>query len=236
MSAFCALYQISRKKIDIIKGKLATGQSAPTKDARGRHGNRPHKISDAVEQAVISHINRFPTEQSHYSQNSNPHKRYLAPNLNMSIMYRCYIEDCKETKKPDNFLIKKSTYDKIFSCKFNLSFSHPKSDICSNCDSGKSNEKHQENVKLGFELMSKDSESALKNKNECYITVDLQQTMPLPKLTTSKAFYLEQLWFYNLGILVITTEGHQSVMQTWTEDVAGRGSTEIVSCLWNFVS
>lgn len=234
-TAFCALYQISRKKVDIIKGKMESGQSAPSKDARGRHMNRPHKISDVVEEAVVAHINRFPTEQSHYSRNSNPHKRYLAPNLNMSLMYRLYIEDCKEQNKPDNYLIKKSTYAKIFTTKFNLSFSHPKSDTCSKCDSGKSNAEHEENVKLGFELMSKDREKALKDKNECYITVDLQQTMPLPKLTTSKAFYLRQIWFYNLGIHVITTKGHQSVMQTWTEDVAGRGSAEVVSCLWNFV-
>lgn len=142
-SAFCAVYQISRKKVDIIKGKLAAGQSAPSKDARGRHGNRPHKISDDVELAIIAHINRFPTEQSHYSRNSDPHKRYLAPNLNMSIMYRLYIEDCKETNKSENFLIKKSTYARIFSTKFNLSFSHPKSDTCSTCDSGKSNEERQ---------------------------------------------------------------------------------------------
>lgn len=34
---------------------------------------------------------------------------------------------------------------------------------------------------------------------------------------------------------MVTTEGYQSVMQTWTEDIAGRGSTKIGSCLWNFV-
>nr|CAI5862506.1 unnamed protein product [Callosobruchus analis] len=150
-SAFCALYQISRKKVDIIKGELAAGQSAPTTDARGRHGNRPHKNSDDVELAIIAHINRFPTED------------------------------------------------------------HPKSDTCSTCDSGKSNEEHQENVNRP------------------------PTNHALAKLTTSKAFYLRQLCFYNLGIHGITTKGHQSVMQTWTEDVAGRGSAEVVSCLWKFV-
>jgi hypothetical protein len=89
-------------------------------------------------------------------------------------------------------LIKKSSYAKIFSSKFNLSFSHPKNDTCSKCDAGQSNAEHEENVHLGFQLMSK--EKASKDKNMSYITVDLQQTMPLPKLTTSKAFYLRQIW------------------------------------------
>jgi len=31
------------------------------------------------------------------------------------------------------------------------------------------------------------------------ITFDLQQTHPLPKLSTSKAYYLCQIWLYNLG-------------------------------------
>ncbi|XP_074039492.1 LOW QUALITY PROTEIN: uncharacterized protein [Leptinotarsa decemlineata] len=42
--SFCALHQISRKKVDIIKSKLKTGQLAPSSDKRGRHMNRPHKI------------------------------------------------------------------------------------------------------------------------------------------------------------------------------------------------
>ncbi|CAG9763625.1 unnamed protein product [Ceutorhynchus assimilis] len=234
-SAFCALYQISRKKVDIIKEKLKTGSSVPSKDRRGIHTNRPHKINDDVEQAIMTHIKKFPSEESHYSRESNPHKRYLAPNLNMSLMYRLYIEECREQNMPGCFLVKKSTYSRIFSTKFNLSFSHPKSDTCSKCDAGNSNAEHEENVQLGFQLMSRDRERALKDEKVCYITVDLQQTMPLPKITTSKAFYLRQIWFYNLGIHVITTAGHKSVMQTWTEDIAGRGSTEVVSSLWNFV-
>jgi hypothetical protein len=55
-TAFCSLHQISRKKVDIIKNKQKTGKAVPSKDRRGRHMNRPHKMSDAVEQAIIKHI------------------------------------------------------------------------------------------------------------------------------------------------------------------------------------
>lgn len=87
---------------------------------------------------------------------------------------------------PNNFMIIKSSYKKNFSTNFNLSFTHPKSDTCSKCDSGQSNAEHKENVHLGFQLRYKDREKALKDERICYITVDLQQTMPLPKITTNK--------------------------------------------------
>jgi len=64
--------------------------------------------------------------------------------------------------------------------------------------------------------------------------MDLKQTMPLLKFSTSKAFYLRQLWFYNFGTHAITSKGHQPYMFTWIEDLAGNGSNEIASSLWYF--
>lgn len=65
--------------------------------------------------------------------------------------------------------------------------------------------------------------------------MNLQQPMSLPELTTSKAFYLRQLWFYNFGIHLVTSGGEKPVMQTWTEDFSS-SSSEIASRVYNFVN
>lgn len=61
------------------------------------------------------------------------------------------------------------------------------------------------------------------------ITFDLQQAMPIPKLSTGPAFYLRKIWGYNFGIHCLNDE--QGFCFFWDESVAGRGSEEIISCL-----
>lgn len=65
--------------------------------------------------------------------------------------------------------------------------------------------------------------------------MDLQQTLPLPKLTTSKAFYLRKMWMYNQGIHFITKDQEKANFFTWTEDVAHGGSAKICSSLFTFL-
>lgn len=47
--------------------------------------------------------------------------------------------------------------------------------------------------------------------------------MPLPRVSSSKACYLRQMWFYNLGVHIITKEEE--------EEIACRVSSEISSYL-----
>lgn len=139
---------------------------------------------------------------------------------------------------PNSFIIdSKSNYalNAISSPKFNLSFGHPKSDTCKTCDLGVPNEEHAENYKAAFEVQKADRELAKNSTSTVYITVDLQQTMPLPRLSTSKAFYLRQMWFYNLGIHIIAKDVDKTVFCTWTEDQASRGNSEIFSCLFRII-
>nr|CAH7723763.1 unnamed protein product [Callosobruchus chinensis] len=110
----------------------------------------------------------------------------------------------------DKCMVKLSLYRNIFETKFNLAFGFPK-----------------QNYEFAFNAQKLDRTKPTIDKKICYITMDVQQTMPLPKLSTSKAFYLRQIWLYNFGIHSITYSGHKSFFFTWTEDTANRGSNEI---------
>ncbi|KAB0802996.1 hypothetical protein PPYR_05182 [Photinus pyralis] len=234
LDAMCSLYQFSRKKIELIQRMLKNGQNAPTPDKRGRHANRPHKISERVIDRIENHIKKFPAEESHYSRNKNCYKKYLSPLLNITLMHKLYLEECKRDGLEECFHIKLSSYSNIFSTKFNLSFGYPRSDTCSVCDAGKNTDIHTENYKAAFASQKRDREKPMTENNICYLTMDLQQTMPLPKLSTSKAFYLRQMWYYNFGIHCIIDHESKPFFFNWTEDIANRGSIEIASCLYRF--
>ena len=82
--------------------------------------------------------------------------------------------------------------------------------------------------------MKADRRLAAEDDSAAYMTFDMQKTLPLPKLSTSIAFYLRQLWLYNVGIHLVTKTGSQAYFNIWTEDVAGRGSDEVGSTLLAF--
>lgn len=230
-NALASLYQIGKKKIDLIQKSMKTGSSAPSPDKRGRHNSRPHKTPDEVKEYIVQHIAMFPAEESHYSRHSNIYKKYLSPLLSVPKLHKLYLEKCAEDNVPQHYRVTESTYRNVFVSKFNLSFGHPKSDTCSTCDAGHSNEEHIEMFHAAFNSLKSDRDNAKVANNVAYLTIDLQQTMPLPRLSTSKAFYLRQLWLYNLGIHILTKKAEQTICCVWTEDQASRGSKEITSSL-----
>ena len=59
--------------------------------------------------------------------------------------------------------------------------------------------------------------------------------MPLPKLSTSVAFYLRQAWLYNLGIHYINGSEQKPLFFLWTEDQGHRGCEEVCSCILTFM-
>lgn len=233
--AFCSIFQVGKKKVEYIQQHNKKGLPAPPQDKRGQHNNRPHKLSPEVLKYITDHISSFPSELSHYSRNNNPFKRYLSPQLNISEMFRLYQEKCRQNNMSETFVVKYSTYAKIFATKFNLSFRQPRSDTCSTCDSGEGNEEHRDSYESAFALQREDRALGKSSDEVFYLTIDLQQTLPLPRLTTSKAFYLRQMWMYNLGIHLVSKSKESANFFTWTEDVANRGSNEICSALLTFI-
>lgn len=50
------------------------------------------------------------------------------------------------------------------------------------------------------------------------ISFDMEKTLPLPKISVGEAFYLRQLWMYNLGVHVTHNKVDKAHFHIWTED------------------
>jgi len=125
----------------------------------------------------------------------------------------------------------------IFNTAFNLGFGHPKSDTCHVCDnnSGADIEEHKSRASLAFDATRRDRQHAEISENVTYITFDMEKTLPLPKLSTNIAFYLRQIWLYNVGIHVIRKGENRAYFNIWSEDQAGRKAEEVGSAILSFL-
>ncbi len=223
-NALCKLFGISHKVVENVRKK----NSGPQPIKSGKHGNQ-NKLPDELVTAVKQHIESFPSEASHYSRTVNANRRYLSPSLTIAKMHRLFMEDHPESQ------VTLHAYRDIFAENYNLGFGSPKSDTCTTCDAGgDAVEEHKRAAKLAMATLSADRATAAASDDTVFITFDLQKTLPLPKLSVSIAFYLRQLWLYNLGVHVVTkglSGGGDGYMFTWTENQAGRGCEEIISGL-----
>ncbi|CAH1957700.1 unnamed protein product [Acanthoscelides obtectus] len=140
-------------------------------------------------------------------------------------------EYCNVNQKP---LVKLSYYRHTFNTEFNHQFHKPHSDTCSKCDklnniiknsnnenevsiSKVSLELHQRKAQKACEMKKMDAENSKALDDTIAICFVLQQTLPTPLLTTSKVFYLRQLWTYNFCIHNLGTG--EARMYTWDETV-----------------
>jgi len=229
--AYTELHQVTSSKLAHIGKQVSLGFSAPRPDGRGKQKNRPHRCTNEEMARVAEHINMFPAEESHYSSNSNPNRKYLSSELNITRMHNLYNIWCTERNlKP----VSARTYREILKTCFNLGFGNPKSNTCSTCDAG-ANEDHKMRAMEAFRAMEEDRKKATEDSNICYITFDIQKTLPLPKLSTIDALYLRQLWLYNVGIHLIQGKESRAYFNIWTEDEAGLGCEEVGSCILAFL-
>jgi len=61
------------------------------------------------------------------------------------------------------------------------------------------------------------------------IAMDLQQTLPSPKLSVGPAFYKRKVMTYNIA--VHDGASNDAYMMLWPETIAGREADEVASCL-----
>ncbi|KAF6207360.1 hypothetical protein GE061_018601 [Apolygus lucorum] len=238
---FMDTFKISNKRIQNLQQKLKSGETSP-RDQRGRYLNHPHAKLRIFRRLVIEHIKKFPRQESHYSRSTTT-KMYLSPDLNLTKMYNSFKHDHPEAT------ISKTLYRQIFKT-FNLAFGQPRSDTCKQCDllyiklkaAGNDEERraiqnesdlHHTKAVQGYGALKLDTSKAKQNPNIIVLCIDLQQVLFASTLHHSDVFYQRQLSCYNLAIHNMGT-GRAS-MHLWYEVLAGRGASEISSCLMKYI-
>lgn len=118
---------------------------------------------------------------------------------------------------------------------YKISIHPPRSDTCTTCDEFKikvqalSPDKDQEEItaltvkKNEHQIHAQTSiftSRTIKTPRIAAISVDLQQTLPTPKLTVSAQYYRCKLWTYNLGIHNLKTK--HPYFYVWHEEEAKR--------------
>ncbi|CAH2012872.1 unnamed protein product [Acanthoscelides obtectus] len=176
---------------------------------------------------------------------------YLSCNMTIASLYKdYYVRWCQQ----QNIIpVKQTTYRKIFCTEYNFGFKLPKSDTCKICDESKikldiakSNNDDKEEQRLTTflnshkirskamqDLLKLETERSENTTNVYVISFELQQAMPIPKLTTGPAFYCRKVYLYNLEVHDYTAE--QGHMFLWTENQANRGSDDVACVLFKFL-
>lgn len=233
--ALLGLLQINESRLKLAMEKY---QNCDTyADGRGSLSGGRNALPPYKREEIRNHIRSFPKYVSHYHR-SQTESKFLSTNLNLATIYRLYRA---ATETP----VSMSVYKRIFYKEFNLRFKPLKKDTCKKCDLYKRKienadeatrqmleEWHNFHLDKADSLtkqMKKDLKDAETNEKLETLTYDMQKTLPLPRLTTSIAYYKRQLNFYNLGIHVGSS--NEGIFNVWQENEASKGTQEVRSII-----
>ncbi|XP_063225537.1 uncharacterized protein LOC134532706 [Bacillus rossius redtenbacheri] len=212
-------------------------------DLRGKHPPANKTIPEVIED-VKCHIESFPVVESHYSRKSTK-RLYLDSKLSIAQMYHLYTDKCKnEGKMPASQI----TYRRIFGNEYNMSFYKPKKDRCSLC-AKYDNATHEEKLRLQEQYCahqkrkeecntakSIDKERATTDPSFVSATFDLQSVLQIPSSDVSLLYYSRKLCAYNFTVYECSTNTNSAYCFAWTEINGKRGSTEIGTCLFDYLT
>lgn len=243
---FASMHGLSLSRVESASKKM-TLTGTLIADKRGRRVPQ-NKIVGMQADRVREHIKLLPAMSCHYSRFKAPHRRYLDSSLTIKKLYDSYVEWMEKEHSNEPF-VTFSYYSDVFTKEFNICFAPPDSDTCTTCDTLnaaiKNDAENLEKVaehQMNLQAHKAEADEAQnlmkiwKNNDDDdvrAVAVDLQQTLPTPRLSAGISYYKRKMWTYNLCIFNLKTE--KSTMYVWNESVAKRGSVEIASCLKDWV-
>ena len=188
LKTFLDTFRIGKKRVRTIHSMLKNENYTPSEN-RGKHNNRPKKVSTDIIQKICQHIDSFPTQISHYARSDGmPERCYLRADLNISIMFRLFTEMYPDIPNIKN---KKWAYTREFKSK-DLRFGQPRADTCKTCDKlyiqrlaahnalalvdiESKIESHHIEAESGYEEIQGDIHDSLLADNTIVLCVDLEQ-------------------------------------------------------------
>lgn len=222
-----------------VRGVMMRHKSSGMMAMEKRGGDHKSEKNKQLKEDIISFIKQFKGVESHYCR-SKSRRVYLPSDLNVATMHKMFINEKSDCKL--------SFFRKIFNTKFNISFLHPRSDMCSKCLELKEKIRIEpEEIKLQQLKTDLDVHTRranvffdfLKEKSQYMKTLsfDCGKNQPLPKVPDQAAYYSRQLHFYNYTIVEGDSQANINknnvFSYVWTEDIHTKGPNELASALYH---
>lgn len=123
-AAFLEILGIFKHRLNhVMKVFFKTGKALTEK----RGGDKKSSLFSDKKNAIMKLINKLKCIEAHYCR-SESSRMYLSSDLNIRKLYKLYSDQTTEAEK-----VKESYFRHIFNSKYNLSFSSPRTDVCSTC-------------------------------------------------------------------------------------------------------
>ncbi|RUS70232.1 hypothetical protein EGW08_022003 [Elysia chlorotica] len=246
-----------RKEIEIrMVGEIRGAQirsGFPPKDRRGKHFNRPHRVSDERHERIRSQISSFRGRLSHYSRHKS-RKLYLPAELNIMKMFALYEQQYGDGVSYD-------TYRQIFNGDFNISFGYPRTDTCAICDeffAGLTNinkeldaspedanllrqkaeivahrELHQRKSETFYERKRNAKVKAKRLETMRAVAFDFQKELYCPSKTSNDVYYKRQLSDHSFNVHDLGSDYVD--FYCYDETIGKKGSDAVASMLSKYV-
>lgn len=234
---FLSIFAVTSKRCFRLS-RLLQQNITPT-DKRGQNTSGNAIPGDTIVK-IRDHIDSYPVKKSHYT---GKEMKYLAPNLNVKILYNMF------SKKNPKCKISYKFFWEYFTQNYNLHFGRPAKDACIVCEELNNKVKSSvlaDNVKrvaVGELLLHKRRAkkfytSLAERKKECEddinnktaaICIDFMANVSLPCIPVQDVYYLRQLTVNTLGIHDLKTK--RMTCFIYHEGVGGKGPNEVCSLL-----
>ena len=204
----------------------------------------PHNKTNSDQMALVNeHITSFPAVAAHYTR-KDTNRKFLGADLNIRKMYDLY----KEWVKDKGVAVSHYVYRKTFNDQHNFSFHKPRKDQCELCtkydiakEAGKVDKQlqllyddHHKSKQAAREAKEADKKEAGVNPSYHSATFDLEAVLTTPCTRVSQLYYKRKLSVYNLS--VYSLGNHRADCYVWNETNGKRGSCEIGTCLYLYIS